>query len=206
MSEVSTAADNRGTTSTGERGKPSRRRQLQALTAAILTVSLLLSTAFLLVGRLHSTPSDVLDHPVDPVTDEQSMAQVAGSVKEIVTVTGLRTTSAGYSLLSCKDQLDPPYQGAIYLNFALPPTPRPDAYFPAIAATLAAHGWIEGLPPNNHMFARTLSKDAVTVTLYRDSDDPSVGDMRAYGLCRDMSDHRRDTTAWLDVTDQFKTP
>jgi hypothetical protein len=177
--------------------------QVRALTAAALTISLLLGGALVLVDRLHSTTSDVLDHPADPVTDDQSEAQVVESTKQIVTLTGLRTTSAGYALMSCKDRQDPPYQGAIYLNFALPSATRPDTYFPTIAATLVSHGWTEGLPPDDHPFARIFSKDAVTVTVYRHSDDPGLGVLRAYGQCRNINDHHKDATTWTDVTAQF---
>src|SRR5208283_1349963 len=95
----------------GKRGEWLRSGQVRVLIAAALAVSLLLGGGFLLVDRLHSTPSDVLDHPVNPVTDDQSKAQVVESAKHIVTLTGLRTSLAGYLLMSCKDRDDPPYQG-----------------------------------------------------------------------------------------------
>ena len=60
----------------GKRAEWLRSWQVRALTAAALTLSLLLGGAFALVDRLHSTTSDVLDHPADPVTDDQSKAQV----------------------------------------------------------------------------------------------------------------------------------
>ncbi|MGB8387005.1 hypothetical protein, partial [Mycobacterium sp.] len=180
-----------------------RTRQVRALIAAALAVSLLSGGAFLLVGRLHSTPSDVLDHPLNPVTDDESEAQVVESAKQIVTLAGLRPTSAGYLLMSCKDRDDPPYQGAIYLTFALPAAIRADTYFPTIGATLVSHGWTEGLSPNDHAFAKTVSKNAVTVIIYRQDDDPSLGVLRVYGQCRNMNDHRNDTTTWIDIADRF---
>ncbi|HUH68554.1 MAG TPA: hypothetical protein VLZ05_06510 [Mycobacterium sp.] len=173
------------------------------MTAAALAISLLLGGAFLSVGRLRSTPSEVLDHPVNPVTDEQSKAQVVGPAKQIVVLTGLQTASAGYLLMSCKDRDDPPYQGVIYLTFALPAAARADTYFPMIAATLVTHGWAEGLPPNDHAFAKTFSRDAITVIIYRQSDDPTLGVLRIYGQCRNMTDHRNDATTWIDITEQF---
>lgn len=200
---MSTNADDRGPRqSDDKRGEWLRSQQIRPLTAAALAASLLLGGAFLSVDRFHSTPSDVLDHPTDPVTDEQSQAQVVEAAKRIVTLTGLRPASAGYALLSCKNRDDPPYQGAIYLTFPLPAAARADVYFPAVQATLVGHGWTEGLPPNNHPFATTLSTDVVTVTIYRHDDDASLGVLRVYGECRNINDHRSDTTAWADVTDQ----
>jgi hypothetical protein len=198
-----TADNGRPDTVGGKRGEWLRSKQARALIAAALALSLLLGGAFLLLDRLHSTPSDVLDHPTNRVTDDQSQAQVVESAKQIVNLTGLRTASAGYTLMSCKDRDDPPYQGAIYLTFALPDAARAYSYFPTIAAALVTHGWTEGLPPNDHAFAKILTKDAVTLIVYRQSDDPGLGVARIYGECRNMNDHRKDATTWTDITDQL---
>jgi hypothetical protein len=188
------------------RGDWLRSTQVRALIAVALTASLVLGGAILLVDRLHTTPSDVLDHPASPVSDDQSEAQAVESARQIVALTGLRTASAGYAFMSCKNREDPPYQGAIYLTFALPADARPEAYFPTLAATLAGHGWTEGLPPNDHLFARSLTKDAVTAIVYRETDAPNVGVLRVYGQCRNMNNHRTDATAWTDITDRLKAP
>jgi hypothetical protein len=190
----------------GKRAEWLRSTRVRALIAAALMASLLLSAAILLVDRLHTTPSDVLDHPANPVTDDQSEAQAVESAKQIVTLAGLQTASAGYTLMSCKDRDDPPYQGAIYLTFALPAGAGPEAYFPALAATLAGHGWTEGLPPNDHVFARSLTKDAVTAIVYGQTESPGLGVLRVYGQCRNMNNHRNDSTAWIDVTERLKAP
>jgi hypothetical protein len=173
------------------------------LIAVALAVPLVLGGAYLLVDRLHSAPSDALAHPTHPLDDNQSKAQVVEPVKEIVALTRLQTSSAGYMLMSCTNQNDPPYQGAIYLTFSLPADTQPETYFGGIAATLVDHGWTEGLPPNNHAFANTFVKDAVTVIIYRQDDDPRRCVLRAHGECRNTNDHRADTTAWIDDTDEF---
>jgi hypothetical protein len=180
-----------------------RAPRVRALIAAALAVSLLMGGAFLVVSRLYPPPSETLDHPVDPVTDAASAAQVIESVKQIVALAQFQTASAGYLLMSCKDQHDPPYQGAIYLTFRLPAGARADTYFKSTAATLVTHGWTEGLPPNDHPFGATVSKDAVTAIIYPPGDDPSVGVLRAYGECRNVNDHRNDASGWIDITNQF---
>ncbi len=162
--------------------------------------------AVLLVDRLHSSTGDAIEHPANPVSDDQSKAQVVESTKQIVSLAGLQTTSAGYLLMSCKNRDDPPYQGAIYLNFAVPAGVRADTYFPTIATTLVSHGWTEGLPPNGFVFGRTLSKDAVTVIVYRHSDNPGMGVLRIYGECRNMNDHRTDMSGWVDITGDLHGP
>ncbi|KAA8960511.1 MAG: hypothetical protein F6Q13_13440 [Mycobacterium sp.] len=158
------------------------------------------------MDRLHASPAAAVEHPAHPVSDQQTEAEVVEQAKRLVAVAGLQQATAGYLLLSCKDRDSPPYQGVVYLNFALPAA-HPDTSFAGIfehiAATLAAHGWQQGRPPN-HMFGKTLSKDGVTAVIYRDDDQPGVGVVRLYGQCRDTTDHRTDTTGWADVTAQIR--
>lgn len=171
--------------------------------AAALSISLVLGGAFLAVGRLHSSPAD-LDRPAQTVSDEQSENEVVDKARHLVDVAHLQKATAGYLLMSCKDRDSPPYQGAVYLNFTVPADARPDIYFQDIGAALVAHGWTEGQPPNRHLFGKTLNKNGVTAILYRDDDYPNLGVARLYGQCRNMNDHRRDTTAWVDVTDRVQ--
>jgi hypothetical protein len=203
LADIRTSENRRRIETGGKRGEWLRGPRVRALVAAALAVSLLLGGAFLVVSRLRPPLSDSLDHPVNPVSDAASATQVVESAKQIVTLAGLQTASAGYLLMSCKNQNDPPYQGAVYLTFRLPAGTRADTHFRTIAATLVTNGWTEGLPPNEHPFGKTLSKDAVTAIIYPQSDDPSVGVMRAYGECRNVNDHRRDATGWIDITNQF---
>jgi hypothetical protein len=190
---------------TSPSGRPewSHSAATRPLIAAALAISLLLGGAFLSIGRLHSSPSDYLDHPDHPVTDEQSKAQVVEPAKEIVAIGGLQKPAAGYMLMSCRNQHDPPYQGAIYLTFTVPADVRTDSYFHSIAAAMSARGWQEGLAPTEGVYGKTLYKDGVTAIIYRDSDYPTLGVARLYGQCRDVTDHRTDTTAWTDVSDQI---
>jgi hypothetical protein len=187
----------------GKRGKSLRSKQIRALIAVALAIPLLFGAAFIVVDRLHSTPAEALEHPANPVSDDQSRAQVVQSAQNIVTATALQVSSAGYSLMSCKDRDDPPYQGSIYLTFSVPPAATADTHITRIAATLTGDGWAEGLPPNNHAFAKTLTKDGITAIVYRHDDEPRLGVLRVYGQCRNMNDHRRDATAWTDITDQL---
>lgn len=173
------------------------------LLAAALTWTLVLGATFLAVGRLHSSPADSVEHPGHTATDEQTKTEVVDQARHIVAVAALQNATAGYLLVSCKDRDNPPYQGAIYMDFALPADAGVDEYFRGIATAMVARGWREGLAPNQHLFGKTLSKDGVAATLYPNSDSPKHGVARIYGQCRDMSNHRGDSTAWVDITDQL---
>jgi hypothetical protein len=173
------------------------------LIAAALTSVLLLGGAFLAVGRLHSSAADAVEHPSHTAADDQTKAEVVEQARRIVAIAALQNVTAGYLLMSCKDREDPPYQGAVYLDFALPADASPDEYFRSIAAAMVARGWSERPPPNQHLSGKMLSRDGVTAILYRDSDSPKQGAGRIYGQCRDMNNHRGDSTAWVDITGQL---
>ncbi len=177
-----------------------RSTQARSLLAATLGISLLLGGAFLAVDQLHATPADALNRPGPPASDEQSRVQAVGAAKNVVSAARLHTTTAGYLLMSCRDRDNPPYQGAVYLTFTIPADTRADAYLPAVAKALVADGWVEGLPPGGHPYSKSLSRNAVTALIYRDDDDANLGVARVYGQCGNTSDHRTDTTGWVDIT------
>ncbi|MGO8853892.1 MAG: hypothetical protein ACLQE4_30240, partial [Mycobacterium sp.] len=62
------------------------------------------------------------------------------------------------------------------------------------------------IDPAGRVMAKIFSQKAVTVTIYRDSDNPGVGVVRLYGECRNMSDHRHDATGWVDITGEVAAP
>jgi hypothetical protein len=173
------------------------------LLGAALIWTLVLGATFLAVGRLHSSTADSVERPSRTATDEQIKAEVVAQAKLIVAVAALQNPTAGYLLMSCKNHDDPPYQGAVYMDFALPADAHGDEYFRSIATALVARGWREGLAPRQNVFGKTLAKDSVTAILYPDNGSPTHGVARIYGQCRDMSNHRSDSTAWVDITDQL---
>jgi hypothetical protein len=185
-------------------GSPERRRSPAARTliATTLLTALIVGAAFLTIDWLHSTATDAVEHPGPAATDAQTEAEVVEQAKDIVAIAGLAQPTADYSLVSCKNRDDPPYQGAVYLNFVLPTDVGADAYFRAAAAALVAHGWKEGPPPNQHLFGRNLSKDGVSALLYPDRNSSARGVMYLHGQCRNKTDHRSDSSVWVDVTER----
>lgn len=171
--------------------------------ASALTSTLVLGATFVAVDRLHPSAADSVERAGPTVTDDQAKAEVVQQAKMIVAVAGLQNARAGFVFMSCKNRDDPPYQGAVYLNFTLPADARVDTYFRDVASAMVSHGWKEGLPPNQHLLGKTLSKDGVVAMLYPDSDAAKQGVGRIYGQCRDMHDHRGSSIAWIDITEQL---
>lgn len=186
------------------RGGCLRAPAARVLLAVALTIPLVLDGSFLAVGRLHSSLADPLEHPGRTATDSQTKTEIVGQAKHIVAIARLQQATAGYLLMSCKNRDGPPYQGAVYMNFALPADARANEYFQTVADTMLARGWNAGLAPNQHLYGKTLSKDGVTAILYQDSDYSNRGIARIYGQCRNINNHRGDTAAWVDITDQLQ--
>src|ERR1700677_801578 len=169
--------------------------------AAVVSTAVLVGAGFLGINRLQSSADNVVEHPGPATTDAQTQSEVVEQAKDIVAIAALERPTAGYLLMSCKDHDNPPYQGAVYLDFQLPPDVSADQYFRTVAAAMVAHGWREGLPPNQHMFGRNLSTDGVNAILYPDRDSTTRGVGRIYGQCHEMNSHRG--AEWVDVTDRL---
>jgi hypothetical protein len=176
----------------------------RALTLAALSTALIVGGVYVAIDRLHAAASDAVEHPGPAATDAATQTEVVEHARDIVAITGLREPTAGYLLMSCKNGDDPPYQGAVYLDFQLPPDISADQYFRGVSTAMVARGWREGLPPNQHLFGRNLSKDGVNAILYPDRDSATHGVARIYGQCHDMSDHRGAKEDWIDITERIQ--
>ncbi len=176
-----------------------------ALIAAALAMSLILGASYLLIQHLHPSAGSI-DHPAQPLTDSQTMAQVVEPAKEIVAVAQLQEATGGYVFMSCRDLHDPPYQGAVYMNFKLPTVTKTDTlvYLREIGDALVANGWTEGLASNQHLFGHTVKKDGVIAIFYQNPDQANYGSMQLYGECRNTTDHANDSTTWTDVTSALR--
>lgn len=177
-----------------------RSRPAVLLIAAALLVSLVLGLSFVALHRFRDLRGAAVDPVAQPLTDEQAKTQVLEPAREIVGTGRLSGVSASYLLMSCTNTDEPPYQGAIYLNFTVPGVLETPKYFGSIAAAMAAKGWIEGLPPNRHPGGRTFTRNGVTVIYFRTDDHTDRATMQIYGECRDTTDHRMDATGWVDIT------
>ena len=168
----------------------------KALLLSALAMSLVLGFGFVVINTSPQAAVGSLSS-AEPLTDEQSMDQVVDSALQIVTAAQLRGVTGGYTFLSCKNEHDPPYQVAVYLNFRISETDSVKR-IREIADAMVAHGWQEA-PSTGEHFGRKLTKDGVTSTFHRNLDDADFGTMRIYGECRNVADHRNDNPAWTDI-------
>lgn len=168
--------------------------------AAALLTSLTLGLAFVVVHRIYDLRGAAVEAPADPLTADEAGRQVLGPAREFVRAGRLEAPRATYLLMSCSGDDQPPYQGAVFLEFDVPSIAATPAYFREIAGAMKARGWHEGLPPARHPGGWTLARDGLAAVYHRHPDLPGRGVLKIYGECRTVTDHRLDTTGFVDVT------
>ncbi|RDH79145.1 hypothetical protein DVS77_06730 [Mycolicibacterium moriokaense] len=184
----------------GAPGDRLRSPAARALMLAALVMSLVLGIGFVVIDAARTPDAGMLGNAA-PLTDEQATAQVVDSARQIVDAARLQEVSGSYIFLSCTSLHDPPYQAAVYLNFALPET-NSVKRVREVAAAMTNDGWREAPAMGEH-FGMKLTKDGVTSTFHENPDDPRFAAMRIYGECRNTSDHRNDNPAFTDITDRL---
>ena len=182
-----------GATGIEANGERLRSPRYLALLWGALVVALVLGAGFLVLVHRGST-----DQRADAMSDEQAVAQVVDSARQIVSAAGLQDATGGYTFMSCESESQPPYQAAFYLTFHLPHSDWARR-LRDIESAMTAHGWSESEAMGEH-FGQKLTKDGVTSVFYPNTDGKDFASMRLYGQCRNMSDHRADNPAWIDVT------
>jgi len=174
-----------------------RSRPARLLLATALLSALTLGVAFIVVHRMY----DLRGLPtITAQSDQQSRQQVLAPARQIIAAGSLRHSDATYLLESCTTNDQPPYQGTLYVGFAVPDVIATRALFRQIAERMTPQGWRVGQPPGHHPEGWTLAKDGVTAIYYRDPDQEGRGVLRVYGECRDLTDHSLDGGGFMDVT------
>ncbi len=186
---------------TGGKGAWRRSSAAKALLLVALSMSLVLGIGFVAINSSRSAETGTLGDAA-PLTDEQATNQVVDSAREIVDAARLQDVSGSNIFLSCTSLHDPPYQAAVYLNFALPES-NPVKRIREVAAAMVAHGWQQAPAMGEH-FGLKLTKGGVTSTFHQNPDDRRFATMHIYGECRNMSDHRNDNPAFTDITDRLR--
>jgi hypothetical protein len=141
------------------------------------------------------------DEPENPLTDEQTMAQVIDPAKEIVHAVTLHDVTGGFSYGSCNDQGDPPFQGRVEVAFKLPPG-DPGEVYQQVTDAMVRLGWNTGAPAGQKVYGVGLNRDGVMATVGPRAIDPGYGSLQLYGECRNMGEHGNDDA--VSITDQLR--
>lgn len=177
-----------------------RSRPFVATLAGTLVALLALGALLVVSHRAFKPPPPV---SVTPLSDAQSRSQVIEVARQFAGAGKLRAPTAGYLLVSCSSVEQPPYQGIIYVTFDVPRVAETKAYFDEIETAMTAAGWRRGEPPGRHPGGRTLAKNGLVAIYYRHPDLPGRGVLQVYGECRNLTDHRQDSTGFVDVTGEL---
>jgi len=175
----------------------------------LATVSALLALGG--CSKMSSGGQDV-DNPVNPLSDQQTRDQVIEPAKQIAQYAQLHDPGGRFDYSSCNYQGDPPYRGVVSMSFSLPSgqtdgpqsTADPNTFLQRIAASMVAHGWNDGPPPDWHSYGRVLNKDGVVAVMTQDPVS-GRGKLQLYGECRNMTNHRLDgPDAGFRIDEQLK--
>jgi hypothetical protein len=157
-------------------GVNSRRAQMLAIVLAGLTV------LFSGCGPVNSVTNRVSN----PLTPEQSKAQVVDAAREIVTATGVHVVSASFERASCNDDGVAPFKGIVSISYPLAPSfEQSGAEVAKMVQQLQSSGWTGD--PDFHSHGTVLKKNSVVAVFgSQDASTPYRG-IDLYGECRDMT-------------------
>jgi hypothetical protein len=122
----------------------------------------------------------------NPMTPEQSKAQVIDAAHEIVNALGVHVVEAWFWHASCNDQGDPPFQGKA--RIAYPPAPsfeQSDAEIAKMVQHLQSMGWTGD--PGFHSHGTVLKKNNVVAVFGPQNVSVPDRDIEVYGECRDVT-------------------
>jgi hypothetical protein len=126
------------------------------------------------------------------LTDEQTRAQVVEPARAIVRAADLQGLFPVFRFESCNDQNEAPYRGVAEVGFTFPANVEQQAYIDRIAAAMVGIGWSEGPPPGKMPYGRVLHTEQLMAIIAPEPDHPRYGDVKIYGQCRNLTDHRKD--------------
>ena len=127
----------------------------------------------------------------NPMTPEQSKAQVVDAAKELVGTLDLQVIEAFFWHSSCNDQGEAPFRGQI--RIAYPPAPSfedSEAEIVKMTQRLENDGWSRDSDFHSH--GTVLQKNNVVAVLGPQNVSTPNRDIQVYGECRDMTTAKGD--------------
>lgn len=127
----------------------------------------------------------------EPMTPEQSKAQVVDAAREVVNTLDLQVVDAVFWHSSCNDQGEAPFRGQVRIDY--PPAPSFAASGEEVAQMarrLEDSGWSSDSEFKSH--GTVLQKNNVVVVLGPQNASVPTRDIQLFGECRDMTTAKGD--------------
>jgi hypothetical protein len=157
----------------------------------VATVLALVTVAAIPIGGCEKVSSMTNGGVSDPLTPDQSKAQVIDAAKEIVRILDLEPVEPAFWRASCNDQGDAPFRGQMRIGYPL--TSSPEASQTAIAhmaERLQANGWTTASDFASH--GTTLQKNGVVAVFGPQAAGDATQSLELFGECRDVTTTKQD--------------
>lgn len=134
-------------------------------------------------GAVTGTMNDGVSNPITP---EQSKAQVVDAAKEIVGIIDLQFTKSTFWHASCNDQGEAPFRGQMRISYPLAPSfEASDAEVAQMVQRLQSQGWTTDSDFKSH--GTTLKKNGVVAVFDPQNAATPTRGLELFGECRDMT-------------------
>ncbi len=122
----------------------------------------------------------------DPLTPEQSKAQVVDAAREIVQTLKLDASAVVFRRSSCNDQHEAPFRGVVRIKYPLAPSfEASGSEVEQMVQQLKSNGWGEDTDFKTH--ASSLAKNKVVAVFNPQAKGTVNRSIELYGECRDVT-------------------
>ena len=143
-------------------------------------------TATAIVSGCDVVSSMKNDGVSNPITPEQSKAQIIDAANEIVSALDLETIEPAFWRASCNDQGDPPFRGQMRIGYPLAAdADASSAEIEKMVQQLESKGWTGD--PEFKTHGTTLKKNGVTAVFGPQGVGDTSQSLELFGECRDVT-------------------
>jgi len=163
----------------------------------LLAVAATAATAALPGCGVYMSDADAVS---DPLTPDQSRAQVVDAATEIVTTLHLPVLRTAFWRASCNDAGLPPFRGHVRITYPRADTDaRADAEIVDMIELLATRGWADN--PDFHSHSRAVVKNSVTAVFRNQNASVADRAIDVLGECRDITTPSQldDDSEWITL-------
>ena len=172
-------------------------------THAAATVIAAVAMVAALVSGCGAVSSMMNDGVSNPITPEQSKAQVIDAATEIVGILNLQVIEPAFWHSSCNDQGEAPFRGRMMIGYPLASSfEASDAEVAQMVQLLQTKGWTTDSDLHSH--SATLTKNGVVAVLAPQAVGDSTRGLEVLGECRDTTT-TKDTKGTTEIVN-LSTP